>query len=189
MSDDISETDPSTLGVLKIETLREQALSLPMDSFAAFVGAPVLVSAPKSPDFEDEWSFRTGSYTAVRDEETGVIFDLGDEHEVRPLKKRADILFKDTILVGRTDSCDVIVRDPSVSKLHARIHIRDDGDHYVVTDAGSSNGTFIDNSRVSPGDQVRLPDAGTLILGSRVFHVLTAERLWRLLNKLGRTTR
>ncbi len=160
-----------------------------MDAFAAFIGTPVLVSAPPSVDLDDDWSFRTGSYTAVRDDESGVVFDLGDDHEVRPLKKRAESLFKDTILVGRTDSCDVVVRDASISKLHARIRIRDNGATYIVTDAGSSNGTFVDKQRLAPEEEMQLPDAGILMLGSRVFHVLSPERLWRLLEKLSHTHR
>lgn len=191
MTDQASQTSdlPRDANVLTIKVLREQAAELPMDAFAAFIGTPVLVSAPPSVDLDDDWSFRTGSYTAVRDDESGVVFDLGDDHEVRPLKKRAESLFKDTILVGRTDSCDVVVRDASISKLHARIRIRDNGATYIVTDAGSSNGTFVDKQRLAPEEEMQLPDAGILMLGSRVFHVLSPERLWRLLEKLSHTHR
>jgi len=57
--------------------------------------------------------------------------------------------------VGRSDSCDVWLDDPSVSRLHARL--RAVGDACVVTDLNSLNGTYcngepLSEGRVSPGD-------------------------------------
>lgn len=50
------------------------------------------------------------------------------------------------LLVGRDPASQVIIDDPSVSRLHARLNIRPDG--LWVEDLGSSNGTLINGVRV-----------------------------------------
>lgn len=63
------------------------------------------------------------------------------------------------LVVGRSRSCDIRLREDSVSRLHAALVWR--GDELVVEDLGSSNGTFVNGERVlSPrtvvaGDTVR----------------------------------
>jgi diguanylate cyclase (GGDEF)-like protein len=62
------------------------------------------------------------------------------------------------ILVGRDDTCDLSIPHASVSRKHARIEPSDSG--YFVADLGSTNGTFLNNVRVScsplhDGDYVR----------------------------------
>lgn len=52
------------------------------------------------------------------------------------------------IVLGRGDSCDVRLPDPSVSHRHASIHQR--GSDYIVMDEGSTNGTFAGPVRLSP---------------------------------------
>ena len=51
------------------------------------------------------------------------------------------------ILVGRAPSADVRIDDPRVSRLHARIEMRDDG--VYVEDLGSRNGTLVDGAPVA----------------------------------------
>ncbi len=51
------------------------------------------------------------------------------------------------ILVGRSPSADLRLDDPSVSRLHARIEMRDDG--VYVEDLGSRNGTTVDGEAVT----------------------------------------
>jgi len=42
--------------------------------------------------------------------------------------------------------CQIVVRHNKVSRLHARI--RREGSHYVLQDAGSTNGTFVNGRRI-----------------------------------------
>lgn len=67
---------------------------------------------------------------------------------------------------GREPSCDIVLEDATLSRLHAQIELAEDG-LVSVNDAGSSNGTFVkrnDNwirvKRVTLciGDQVRFGD-------------------------------
>lgn len=50
--------------------------------------------------------------------------------------------------IGRSHSCDIVVDDPLASRHHATVEI---GEHTVLRDAGSFNGTFLNGERV-PGD-------------------------------------
>ncbi len=60
--------------------------------------------------------------------------------------------------VGRDAACDVAVPDPSMSKRHAAVRVGEA--QVLVADAGSSNGTFLNGTRVAapislaPGDRV-----------------------------------
>jgi ABC transport system ATP-binding/permease protein len=56
--------------------------------------------------------------------------------------------FGAAVTIGREPDCDVVVDDPDVSRIHARIEARDTGEWHLV-DAGSKNGTWIDANRVS----------------------------------------
>ena len=56
------------------------------------------------------------------------------------------------ILVGRAPSADVRIDDPRVSRLHARIEMRDDG--VYVEDLGSRNGTLVDGAPVVSSRQL-----------------------------------
>lgn len=48
--------------------------------------------------------------------------------------------------VGRSRESDIFLVDPSVSRMHATLEPQ--GDHLVVRDAGSTNGTFVNGERV-----------------------------------------
>ncbi|MFO1095867.1 MAG: FHA domain-containing protein [Planctomycetaceae bacterium] len=55
--------------------------------------------------------------------------------------------------VGRGVSCDIVVNDNSVSRLHARLVLN--GSVLSITDLRSQNGTFVDEERVH-SSQVRI---------------------------------
>jgi pSer/pThr/pTyr-binding forkhead associated (FHA) protein len=73
------------------------------------------------------------------------------------------------ILVGRAPSADVRIDDPRVSRLHARIEMRDDG--VYVEDLGSRNGTLVDGElvassrRLAAGDEITLGTASIIFRG------------------------
>ena len=67
--------------------------------------------------------------------------------------------------IGRDPASDIVVADPRVSWQHATVELRDGG--WLLQDAGSSNGTFVERQRVrqvaiSGNCQIRLghPDDG-----------------------------
>ncbi|HEY8091005.1 MAG TPA: FHA domain-containing protein, partial [Polyangiaceae bacterium] len=70
------------------------------------------------------------------------------------------------VVVGRGASCDVRLPEPSVSFRHASF--RAQGTDYVVTDEGSSNGTFVGGVRVEPRTS-RVVRSGDLVRVGRVW--------------------
>jgi DNA-binding winged helix-turn-helix (wHTH) protein len=79
-------------------------------------------------------------------------------------------LSQDVTTLGRSDSCAVVIVAPTISRLHARIELQHD--RYFITDAGSANGTFVNNQRIearyqlTTGDSIRLGTEETVFLFS-----------------------
>jgi DNA-binding winged helix-turn-helix (wHTH) protein len=71
-------------------------------------------------------------------------------------------LEQDVMTLGRSESCDIVIPQPIVSRLHARIELQHD--RYVLFDANSANGTFINGERIAQGRQLSSSD--TIWLGS-----------------------
>src|SRR5215213_7838046 len=71
--------------------------------------------------------------------------------------------------IGR-EGCDVNLMDPEVSRRHATI--RDQGGSLAIEDLGSTNGTFVNGSRITAvtvlkdGDEVRLGNTVWSIRGA-----------------------
>ena len=55
---------------------------------------------------------------------------------------------QDSIQVGRSPDCDIFLDNPGVSRHHLSM-IRGPGGHYRAEDAGSANGTFLNDERLS----------------------------------------
>jgi DNA-binding winged helix-turn-helix (wHTH) protein len=72
------------------------------------------------------------------------------------------LLRQDVTTLGRSDSCAVVLAHPIVSRLHARIELQHD--RYLLFDAGSANGTFVNGARIEQGHQLSTGD--TIWLGS-----------------------
>ncbi|NOR15710.1 MAG: FHA domain-containing protein, partial [Candidatus Aminicenantes bacterium] len=53
---------------------------------------------------------------------------------------------KPEITIGRKKDCDIILADPKVSRVHAKIAQEDDG--FVLTDEGSFNGTRLNKNLI-----------------------------------------
>lgn len=76
------------------------------------------------------------------------------------------------LVVGRDSENHLAIPDDSVSRRHAIIEANDQG--YVVTDLDSTNGTYVNNTRVAtrqlyPGDRVRF--------GNQIFKFLASDEI------------
>jgi len=87
-------------------------------------------------------------------------------------------------IVGRDDRADIVIADHTVSGQHAEVHIQ--GDRAIVRDLNSSNGTFINGSRmtesrdVSPSDDIRFGAARVAIEFERNAYAMPAGPTTRL---------
>ncbi len=71
----------------------------------------------------------------------------------------ARTLVQPVLTLGRAPDCSIVLADPYVSRIHAQIRLR--GQHFVLLDAGSHSGTFVNETRIhehrlSSGDVLRL---------------------------------
>src|SRR6476469_9645415 len=68
--------------------------------------------------------------------------------------------------IGRADFNDIVIPDPSVSTSHAKLQRRDDV--WILSDLGSTNGTFVEGERLSgevalgPGTTVKFGEVAVL---------------------------
>ncbi len=76
---------------------------------------------------------------------------------------RLELGRRDVLTIGRHEGCDVCLDHPAVSRTHARIARRNGG--YAVEDVGSSNGTFVNGERVTPGEARSLRPGDTIRVG------------------------
>ena len=82
---------------------------------------------------------------------------------VNPKSGARYALAGNTVTIGRSHSCDILLEEPTVSRRHATLMLYEDG--WAITDNGSVHGTFLNGNRVtSPqllfdGDVLTLADA------------------------------
>ncbi len=73
-----------------------------------------------------------------------------------------------SLTIGRAAPCALLLESPEISRAHCRVDVA--GNEVSVTDLNSTNGTFIDNNRLS--GTVPLPHGALLRMGN---YVLTCE--------------
>jgi FHA domain len=78
------------------------------------------------------------------------------------------------VLVGRAPNADLRLDDPQVSRLHARIEMRDDG--VYVEDLGSRNGTRVDGANVTGSRCLRVDEEIEIGAASIIFRGVGAWR-------------
>jgi len=76
-------------------------------------------------------------------------------------------------MIGRHPECQIVLRDSTVSRRHARIRL--DGDHYVVDDMDSQHGTRVNGEPVRTAAPLRNGDEILLIQIRMVFRTSADE--------------
>jgi len=99
---------------------------------------------------------------------------------VYPVRKAPGRPFPERISIGRAVNCDIVIRDPSISKLHAHF--------FEVTptsaelcDAKSSNGTRVHGLVIRAGARRKLEIGDELTFGAVTLEWVDAETLYDLL--------
>ena len=87
--------------------------------------------------------------------------------------------FRQMITIGRSQNNDIVLDDKAVSKVHGYF-VKTDF-RWWVHDQPSTNGTFVDESRVPPGG-LPIADGSKISLGPRLtFSFYTARGLHQLI--------
>jgi hypothetical protein len=146
---------------------RERFIAVHRNLFLVRVGAVV----PESESAFDQFAFDTVvDEDDVPDDEGGWI--------IAPVRKREGGAFPDRIGVGRARNCDVVLRFPSISKLHAQIL---DREPRMILDLDSANGTKVEGVALVPRRPVPLPLGARIELGGIAVSLIDADRLYALL--------
>ncbi len=70
-----------------------------------------------------------------------------------------------TVRLGRDATCQIVIDDPHISRVHAEITCRT-GNTIVIKDAGSTNGIFVNGKRVT---EQQLNDGDKILIGTRLY--------------------
>lgn len=81
-------------------------------------------------------------------------------------------LHKPRMTIGRDSLCDIELADDFASRVHAMFE--EIGDHWIINDRGSLNGTFVNDERIEqhtlePDDQIRI--------GNHIFKFLSSDQV------------
>ncbi len=99
------------------------------------------------------------------------------------------------VTLGRTQDNDIIVQDPTVSRLHASFYQEQHTGTWYVSDAGSHNGTWNNGTLLIPGRpeplferaSLRFGDVLATFLQPDTFHDFVLARMARVAQPLPRT--
>jgi hypothetical protein len=115
---------------------------------------------------------------------TAVKIDLEDY--VYPVVKKPQANpYKDMYTIGRVDTCDIVVRSPSISKFHAYIARKElQEGNYMVVDAGSSNGTKLNGVSLVPMKGLEIKTGNLITLGGdAVLRFFLAKDFYSVIHK------
>jgi pSer/pThr/pTyr-binding forkhead associated (FHA) protein len=76
-------------------------------------------------------------------------------------------LLKPHLVIGRRESCDIVLRFPNVSGSHCELVM--EGGYWTIRDLGSSNGTKVNGTRVS---EQRLDPGDVLTVAKHQFEIV-----------------
>jgi diguanylate cyclase (GGDEF)-like protein len=88
------------------------------------------------------------------------------------------------MLMGRSPSCDICIDSPGVSRSHAELLL--EGDHFMLHDRGSVNGTHVNGARLETpkalrdGDLVRVGNVTLKFYECRSLDALLHDRIYRM---------
>jgi hypothetical protein len=103
---------------------------------------------------------------------------LPDRYGLYPVVKSTANAFSARIFLGRASNNDIVIRNDTVSKLHAYFAQDSRGD-WRVHDAKSANGTRVDGNLVPPGDEGVVVKSGVVVkFGSLPCEVIASGELY-----------
>ncbi len=153
----------------KVLVYRERLQKLGCDQFLASYPNPILLERYLAPSSRIKLSaVETTSELNVKD-----LLATSESHQdeillqarVIPLEKRDKHSSKRMIFVGRSPNNDVVLLNKMVSKLHAYFCQVPGSQIFQLVDMNSTNGTFINGSKVSPSVKMNLDDEDVISFG------------------------
>ncbi|HEX6815005.1 MAG TPA: FHA domain-containing protein [Gemmatimonadaceae bacterium] len=157
------------------DTLAELAQSSTRDEFVAKLPHSFLVLEQAL--LEDDVGFSTQVVDPVSLKRSTV--RRPQNIEVLAVVKAPGNPYPDRVSVGRARNCDIVMRDPSVSKLHA--HFRVGVGKLELVDIDSQNGTRVNGRALAPHQPAQVANGDVVLFGSVASKLVDAAALYDLL--------
>jgi hypothetical protein len=175
----------SASGRIGLANLRKIARNNDKDSFVRFVRQPVLAGAAiqagriSSQDGGGEEMNRTQIFEPSSTDPGVSPATEALKHAIYPLVKgEYSTTSSKSFVIGRTDGSDLIMPDFAISKKHATIRL--DSKSFYLKDLGSTNGTFVNGSRLDK-KSVKIHNQDVLSFARYEFTFLLPSALYKML--------
>lgn len=162
-----------------VESLFPAALRLGRPSFVAEHRGFHLLKPPTGHDAE-VLGFETLQAGSVGADPSHIVPSTSHWQATKIIKRPGNP-YPDRMSVGRALNCDVVLRFPVVSKLHAHFTLTVAG-QLRLTDLGSSNGTWHNGLRLESGRPVLVAPRDRLSFGGVHCQVIDADALYELVS-------
>ncbi len=164
------------------DRLQKRALESTEQEFARFIVHPALAGLGVC---KGELLEKIKGATSRLDlnEDGGLMFDMHMREIIFPLiRKGEDNPYKAHVLrVGRSNDCDVVLADYSISEFHVLLRFSEG--RASLIDMRSSNGTEVNGMLLQPREVIELNDGDEVRLGRLLFAFLHPEALHQRLNR------
>ncbi len=163
----------------RIERYKRFALECDELDFVQRFPHSFLVKRPTAPprqQNQEDLRFTFATMTAKVDDEI-----FASIWQVVPVVKREGNPFPERLSIGRATNCDLVVRLPFISKVHAHLLLKPDG-RLELVDNQASNGTFHNHRQLRPGEAREVQPGDVISLGKLKLDLLTSAGFYRLLN-------
>jgi hypothetical protein len=160
----------------EVRPLQELASQLGADEFVARYPTLFLLKRP-TPEPRGLEPTRFDYHTvSVRVDKAAPPDPYAGQWRVVEIQKRPQNPFPERISVGRTNNCDVVLRLPFISKLHAHFLIGNDGALRLV-DNKSANGTALNGRALQAGETPEVVPGDEIAFGPLRLELMDARRL------------
>jgi hypothetical protein len=174
-----------------LEPYRKQAKSMGRERFVAryphlfLIKRPLEAEGKGAGDWDDKFSFQT----RVLDDGDAELLDeegpVAREWRVAEVRKREGSPFRERISIGRTKNCDVVLRFPSISKLHAHFLVGAADKTLRLADASSANGTALNGRVVTSGESLVVKPGDKIRFGAIDLELVDASAFYSILITTG----
>jgi hypothetical protein len=124
------------------------------------------------------WQYADGALSGGYESAQRLLELVSGSSEVYLLRQQAEHVGErgDRIFVGRAKRNDVVIRDDTISSIHVHIAPLDD-EHAMIVDCRTSNGTYLNGTRLEPNRQENLASGDCVRLGQRMMFFLGRNSL------------
>lgn len=129
--------------------------------------------AEKEEDNDNQVACTSAPAAPVTNDELKLIGKLSTNEQVEYTVKIQDIANKGNFYLGRAETCDLTIPDSTISRSHAVFKVRAAENGYIllIADAGSTNGTIIDDIRLTENQSLKVQNNTRINIGDCCFTI------------------